>query len=269
MSKKIKMQEIDIERAVKEFREVLMKGFLSDGKINYSKDIGVIEKKAKLHITEKAQLKMRALVDEHSKEIAWHGIAKRTNPCEYIIEDILCFPQEVTGVTVTTDQEGYEKWLYGQPDEVFNNVRMQGHSHVNMGTTPSSTDLALYDGILEQLSEGMFYIFMILNKKGDNWIRIFDYEENVQFDTKDIEVSYGSELLGIQEFIKDSRQMVKDKPATTTYINRYYNNTPTQSTVTPLASANPMKTQPKKEIVKPSTFWDDTQLSDPFYSKGY
>lgn len=263
MSKKIKMQETDIEGVIKEFREVLMKGFLSDGKINYSKDIGVIEKKARLHITERAQLKMKALVNEHDKEIAWHGIAKRTSPCEYIIEDIVCFPQKVTDITITTDQGEYEKWLYGQPDEIFNHIRMQGHSHVNIGTTPTSTDLYLYDRITEQLSEGLFYIFMILNKKGDNWIRILDYGENVQFDTEDIEVSYGDELLGIQEFLKESKQMVKNP----VFVNKYYSN----STVTPLASANPMKpTQNnKKSIVKPSTFWDETQIGDPFYSRGY
>ena len=74
----------------------------------------------------------------------------------YLISDILVYPQEVTGSTVTTDQNEYEMWLMKQEDDVFNNIRMQGHSHVNMSTSPSSVDLNLYDGILSQLDSDMF-----------------------------------------------------------------------------------------------------------------
>ena len=39
-----------------------------------------------------------------------------------------------------------------------------GHSHVNMGTSPSSVDLNHQEEILRMLGDNDFYIFMIWNK---------------------------------------------------------------------------------------------------------
>ena len=69
-----------------------------------------------------------------------HGTVLRTENSksdsnEFIVEDIFVYPQEVTGSTVTTDQEAYSKWLYELDDDIFNNLRMQSHSHCNMGVS--------------------------------------------------------------------------------------------------------------------------------------
>lgn len=214
MSKPIKMTSENLLEIRKEFEEALKGLKLSDGKISFSKTFGNTQRKAKLYFTEMAWLKMLTLVREFDKEVAWHGIAKRgDNPAEdsYVISDILVYPQEVTGATVNTDQEKYQLWLMNHEDEVFNNIRMQGHSHVNMGTTPSSVDTSLYDRILEQLDDDMFYIFLIWNKRNEKTIKIYDLAKNVLFETADVTVQVLDDGTGIESFMKSAKEMVQDK----------------------------------------------------------
>lgn len=212
MSKVIKITQENLAEIRSEFEKMLQESKLSNGEINFTRKLGNLQRKATLYFTELAWLKQSALVREFNDEVAWHGIAKRgKKPDTYIIEDILVYPQEVTGSTVTTDQEEYQSWLMNMEDEVFNNIRMQGHSHVNMGVTPSSVDTSLYDRVLDQLDDNMFYIFLIWNKRNDKTIKIYDLRENVLFETDDIKVEILETKNGIQRFIKNAKQTVRDK----------------------------------------------------------
>lgn len=218
MSKIIKMTSQNLEEIRRDFEETLKGLKLSDGKINFTKTFGTIQRKATLYFTELAYLKMLTLVREFDKEVAWHGIANRCEDEEdaYIISDIMVYPQEVTGTTVTPDQEKYQMWLMNHDDEVFNNIRMQGHSHVNMGTTPSGVDTAWYDEILAQLEDDMFYIFLIWNKWNEKTIKIYDLAKNVLFETADVTISVLDDGTGMEKFLKDAKEMVQDKKYTPT-----------------------------------------------------
>ena len=141
--------------------------------------------KTKLLILPEAWTKMIALINECDKEIAWHGIVEKQRTA-YVIKDILVFPQTVTGCTVTSDETEYSLWLAAQPDQVFNSIRFHGHSHVNMGTSPSGTDTTYQEDILKNLKD--FYIFAIFNKRGDHWCAIYDVEDNIAYDNTDIEL---------------------------------------------------------------------------------
>ena len=223
MAKLIKLTAECITEAVEAFKKALTTGKFSDGEATFTKKLGDIkDRKAKVIYKEIAWLKQNALVEQWDKEVAWHGIAKRGEGDTYIIEDILVYPQEVTGVTVTTDQEEYETWLMNHDDDTFNNIRMQGHSHVNMPTSPSGVDTSLYERILQQLDDTMFYIFMIWNKRGEKTIKIYDMSKNIFFDTKDCEVVIDEDI-GIQSFLKSAQELVKDKPAVTTVTTKYNN----------------------------------------------
>lgn len=214
MSKIIKMTPEYLNQVLEEFKKELESGKFSDGKINFSKTFSTIDRKATVYFTELAWLKMKTLVREFSKEVAWHGIAKRgddESKDEYFIEDILVYPQEVTGATVSTDQEKYQTWLMGHDDEVFNNIRMQGHSHVNMGVTPSGVDTALYERILDQLDDDMFYIFMIWNKSDAKTVKIYDMKKNILFETSDVTVEVLDDGTGIESFLKNAKELVVDK----------------------------------------------------------
>lgn len=219
MSKIIKLTQEHLDEIRKEFDEMLKGVKLSDGKISYTKALGYVDRKAKLYFTERAYMKMLALVREFDKEVAWHGLARRGDDPEkneYIIYDILVYPQEVTGGTVNTDQVEYQMWMYSHDDETFQHIRMQGHSHVNMPTHPSAVDTAWYDEILSQLDDTMFYIFFILNKRNEKTIRIYDFAKNLQFETQDVEIEIIEDDTGIEAFLRDAKKMVQEKKYTAT-----------------------------------------------------
>lgn len=200
-----------------EFEQLLASLTGTDNKISYTKTFGTIDRKATLYFEDVAWMKMHALVREFDKEVAWHGVVTRgedETKDEYIISDILVYPQEVTGTTVDMDVEGYSKWLYdNREDERFSNIRMQGHSHVNMTVTPSGTDLSHQNEILAQLKEDSFYIFVIWNKSGAKNIRIYDIKKNIIFETSDIDIV-------VKGFIEEAKNIVTEKkytPPATTY----------------------------------------------------
>lgn len=211
--------EDSLIKAKKEFEDELGKNKIAGGKIDfsfgkYTKSFSSSDRKATLYFTEKAWIKMTTLLREFSTEVAWHGVATRGDDesrDEYFIHDIIVYPQEVTGGTVNTDQEKYQEWLYSLSDEEFDNLRMQGHSHVNMSTSPSSVDLQHQEKLLDQLEGDMFYIFMIWNKSLSKDIRIYDMKKNVLFETADVECKIIEGDLRLMKFISDAKEMCKTR----------------------------------------------------------
>lgn len=182
-----------------------------DGVLRFSKTLTVSGRRAKIHFAEKAWLKMQALVMTNPDEVAWHGLARKSNETDdYYIDDIIVYPQEVSGVYVDTDQAEYTQWLMDLNDDVFNRVRMQGHSHVNMGVSPSQTDNDLYSKILAQLPDNTFYIFIIWNKRKERYVRVYDMEKNILFETNDCDILIGTEI-GVTGFLKDAEKKVRKR----------------------------------------------------------
>lgn len=217
MAKLIKVEQSKLEEVVRNFAAWLSKTKLTTGRISYQQDVTKVDRKATVTFKSVAWLKMKYLIALFDGECGWHFVCHRSDDAEdeYIIEDVLVYPQQVSSATVNTDQEEYAKWEDALPDEVFNNLRGHGHSHVNMGITPSPTDLDHQDKRLEALSEDSFYIFTIWNKKGDrNW-RIFDFQKNIMFETADVEVLIDGDD-GIFEFMEDAKNLVTTKKYTTT-----------------------------------------------------
>ena len=224
MSKVIKLTTEQLQECRRDFDTALTTMKLTDGKISFIKTITCPNEKATVYFDPLAWRKMQTLVKEFDKEVAWHGVAYRGDDetkNEYYITDILVYPQKVTGATVNTDQEKYEMWLMQHDDETFNNIRMQGHSHVNMGVTPSGVDETHQAKILEQLEDDMFYIFLIWNKRGDKTVKIYDLKKNILFETLDVTVEILDDGSGIDEFLSDAKKMVEDKPITPVYSGGY------------------------------------------------
>lgn len=214
MAKVIKVTDELREEIRKEFEEQLAKSKFPDGKFTFSKSFSTVQRKVTLKFSEKAWWKMRALVAECDKEVGWHGFARRgedPEKDEYYIDDIIVYPQEVSGTTVTTDQVKYQTWLYNRDDEEFFSIRMQGHSHVNMGVTPSGVDLTLYESILANLGAEDFYIFLIWNKKDDRTIKIYDLAKNILFENADVSVVVEYHEGGIEEFLEQAKAQIEEK----------------------------------------------------------
>lgn len=138
--------------------------------------------------TADAYLKASLYVRETNVEIAWHGTVTRLNDTVFRIDDVFLYPQTIAAATVNTDQDKYNDWLINLDDDTANTMRLQGHSHVNMGVGPSAVDTAFYEEILQTLPPDDYYIFMILNKKGEMTVLLYDLKTNIIYDTKDIDV---------------------------------------------------------------------------------
>ena len=202
-----------------EFDAIMAKNKFSDGKLSFSKSFGTVSRKAHIYFTEIAWMKTTALLREFSKEVAWHATAYRIpgDKDEYLIKDILVYPQTVTSATVDMDVEKYTQWIMEgvmAGDERFDQIRCQMHSHVNMGVFASPTDVQHQEEILEQLGEEDFYIFMIWNKSLKVYMRIFDMQKNVLFESDDCEWAVLDDTIGLSKFIEDAKKIVVEEKTT-------------------------------------------------------
>lgn len=219
--------------------------------------------RAKVSITGKAWAKMQILVQTFDSEVAWHGFVTRdeSEPASFVITDIVLYPQEVTGATVNTDQQEYQNWMFGLTDEQLLSMRFQGHSHVNMGVTPSPTDVEHQESIVCQMKNDDFYIFGIFNKKGDITLRVFDCKTNVYYETKDIDFEVVKDDISVLR--DDMKTMVKKK----TYAAGFYSNG-YQSPYTSPAKTTPSPQPTAAKSAASGTAKQTASKSDPITMYG-
>lgn len=200
--------------------QLMTKTFFNSDKIDLSISLSEMldaECKAKnitepiIYITATAYMKLHTLVMNNSGEVAWHGTVETYADNRYLITDVLVFPQEVTGATVVGTDNAYEVWLATQPDEVFDKLRYHGHSHVNMGVTPSAVDENYYSNLMTQVQD--FYIVMITNKKEEITLRFYDVPQNICFNglTLHVTTDQGEAL---QTWYDEVKTNIKDKVIT-------------------------------------------------------
>lgn len=303
MTRPIQLTDELIETCAQEFREEISKTNLSGGVLNYTSSFLWTGDKDKAHITftTTALAKLVALVKEMDKEVAWHGLVTRIgNGSDFRVSDILTHPQTVTGAAVDTDQAEYERWLMDLDDEVFKQVRLQAHSHVNMAVTPSGTDEAHQKSIIEQLHDDQFYIFMIWNKSMSSTVRVYDLKNNTYYDGDDVIMAVeGDDIdakLGryidkpvsdwlsahgvtraadpLEDFIQSAKDMVKTQTYTskpTTYIHSSGVTQPskgpgTSSTFPDTSKGKGSSSKDKgSKSGSPRYGWDDDSYYDGYY----
>lgn len=179
------------------------------------------KQKAFIVFTPLAYIKMTQLVKRFSSEVAWHGVVEKIGKGEYLVSDIIMFKQQVTGVTVDTDDDEYTKFIIGLDPAIRDKVRLHGHSHVNMACNPSTTDIAHRNGIKMLMRPDSFYIFMIHNKKNEFTAEICDAEDNVIYEAGDIEIDIGGADWSVNDFIEEAEELVVDKSKTYKYTEPY------------------------------------------------
>lgn len=165
------------------------------------------ESVARLYISSAAFNKMASLVANFSTEVGWHGLARRVGKFAYEVYDVVVYPQEVTGVNVVPDEGQYGLWLMSQPDEIFQNIRMQGHSHVNMSCYPSSTDRGTYAKLLADLPADSFYVFLIMNKRGESWAQIYDKASQTVFTNEKVR----RRVIYYDPIVEEAERLVRER----------------------------------------------------------
>lgn len=222
--KPIKITPEMIEQLKQKFSETVTELLAEnqfDAKVTVSADLKLTEKHELAHVvfTPEAYTKMMLLIYDYPCEVAWHGLVDRIAPHTYKITDIIVYPQYVSAGTVTTDQEAYQKFLMNLPDETFDRMHMQGHSHVRFAVTPSGVDITHQQQIVKQLSGEAFYIFMIWNKNSDSFMKIFDLKDNIMYDDDDIIYDVVNENgFSLLDFVTESKKIATQKEKVTTQV---------------------------------------------------
>jgi hypothetical protein len=148
--------------------------------------------------------KMALYVQGCDKEIGWLGYVTREDNY-FIIRDVYLFKQEVNATTCEISPEGLSDFamdvLTNQGDngmEIINNLRLWGHSHVNMGVSPSGQD----DTQILTFREGNpWFIRVIANKLGEMEFSVYDFEQGIKF--KNVKwIEYRSNQVSLEDIIK-------------------------------------------------------------------
>lgn len=149
----------------------------------------------KVYIDIKAMNKMKEYVRQSSLEIGWLGTCKKLDNI-YYIDDVFLFRQEVHATTTEITVEGLNEFameLLSQENgvDIWNNMKVWGHSHVNMATSPSGQD----DKQIEVFSQNAddFFIRIIANKSNDFRIDLYDYTTGVIYEKLGYEINYGED----------------------------------------------------------------------------
>jgi len=126
-----------------------------------------------VYITAEAWRKIQYVVASCDKEVAWMGFVDELETGDFLITEVFVPKQHVTGATVDIDAEdlGTKAFEFSKDGKDPSMIRYHGHSHVNMGVSPSGTD---QNHIKEYLDDCDWYIRSIHNKKGDMKMDIFD-----------------------------------------------------------------------------------------------
>ena len=171
-------------------------------------------------ITSDAYVKMYELVKQSSTEIQWHGLVKRAKNV-YLIHDILVFPQTNSTTSTSSDQEAFTKWqtdLVMDMDFPIEELRMHGHSHVNMNVFSSSIDDGYQSELITKVDDGDFYIFLVLNKKMEMYALLYDFDQQILFEGKDIKIKiYDKEAIDIREWCANQIKVNCKTSKPTTY----------------------------------------------------
>lgn len=185
------------------------KGSLSDFKIDdLIKEYSKVPKdviKPDIAVTAEAYLKMLELVNQSPIECSWHGLVKKFGN-KYLVHDVLVFPQINSATTTTTDEKDFAEWqtkLILDPKFPIEELRLHGHSHVNMNVFSSGVDDKYQKDLLTKVDNGDYYIFFIMNKKMEMCIFLYDFEQQVMFDKNDITFRILSCSTDVRQWAKD------------------------------------------------------------------
>lgn len=170
-------------------------------------------------VSKQALVKMFHYIDLCADEIGWLGTVYQDKNC-FFVDDVFLFDQEVHSTTTEITPEGLSEFgteLLEKPNgiDIWNNMRLWGHSHVNMGVSPSFQD----DKQMETFKDGghPWFIRLIGNKKGEVKIDLYHYEYGIIYNDVPWEQEYTKEenelmanIIRLEKELERMRKVVVD-----------------------------------------------------------
>jgi hypothetical protein len=132
--------------------------------------------------------KIQFIVDHESMEIGWFGTVDHDPKSNtYVITDIFITEQRRHGATCEQSAKGLNELTSEiirdqslsseEKRDRLNTFNFWGHSHVNMGVSPSCEDIAN----AKRFAGKDFLITGIFNKKGDVRLDFWDFKNNLHY----------------------------------------------------------------------------------------
>lgn len=189
-----------------------------------ARTIELLDNRYDLFILPEARNKMELYCDLSEGEIGWLAFVEKFDNQGFLITDCVLLEQEVHSTTTEITPEGLLKFWNNTPIEQQCKIKMWGHSHVNMGVSPSSQD----NSQMEYFKDGNpWFIRLITNKKREYHIDIYDYANGIKIhmDQADL-ITYNpkqNELRkAIEEEIKEKVKKKEYKSLPSSYNSSYY-----------------------------------------------
>lgn len=135
-------------------------------------------------VGKRARKIITAIVNLHTEEIGFMGIVDEREDGSFFIRDVF-YPKhsEANGGTCEISAEGeceVAQWLIERDrDDDVGKLKFWGHSHVNMGTSPSGQD---ENQAIELMLKRDYILRAICNKAGEMSISLFDIRSKRRFD---------------------------------------------------------------------------------------
>lgn len=190
-----------------------------------AKTVTFLDNRYELYILPEARQKMELYCDLSDGEIGWLAYVEKFDIQGFLITDCILLKQEVHSTTTEIDPTALLEFWNATPIEKQCQIKMWGHSHVNMSPTPSGQD----DSQMEYFKDGNpWFIRLITNKKREYHIDIYDYEHGLKIHLDAAELKtfnpHASELRkSIEEEIKEkvSKKEYKATTSTSSYGSSY------------------------------------------------
>lgn len=161
--------------------------------------------------------KIQFIVDHESMEIGWFGTVDHDPKSNtYVITDIFITEQKRHGATCEQSAKGLNELtseiirdLSLSSEEKrnrLNTFNFWGHSHVNMGVSPSCEDIAN----AKRFAGKDFLITGIFNKKGDVRLDFWDFKNNLHYTELPVRKRWHLSDETVTKIISDINTKVKE-----------------------------------------------------------
>ncbi len=191
------------------------------------------------------------------KECAAKGIVEKIDTDVYRITDFVLYPQLVTGVTVTDNDEEYVKWLLAQDNA--DKFKCHMHSHVNMGVSPSGVDWTTWENLIKNTpsspEEPGYLITIIVNQKQDYTICLYDKEKQFIYETNELNIVEVIDGVPVIDWYKEQEKL---------YIKKKE-----YKSITKVADKVSASVKSKKDKGKSKSLFDDSPRRDCPECGGY